>query len=140
MFQTRTFSIISISLLMAGSLAISQCKKKTEDTGNEPAQETAEATTEAAPNAADVAAGHELFKKNGCVTCHGEGGKGDGPSGPALKARNLTKPDTFKQGTSQAEIAKTISTGIPGTGMAPYASISEADRMKIAAWIKSIQK
>ena len=140
MFKTRTLSIISISLLMAGSMAISQCGKKTEDTGEEPAGESTEATTEAAPDSADATAGHELYKSNGCATCHGEGGKGDGPSGPAVKARDLTKPDTFKQGSSQAEIAQSISTGVPGTGMAPYANISEADRMKIAAWIKSIQK
>ena len=139
MLKIQKLSILSLSLAVAGSLALSQCKKKTEATDEAPAQEE-QVTVESANNAADIAAGKALFKKNGCVTCHGEEGKGDGPSGPALKARNLTKPDTFKQGTSQAEIAQSILTGVPGTGMAPYASISEEDRMKIAAWIKSIQK
>ena len=77
--------------------------------------------------AADRAA--KLYKEN-CSNCHGVGGE---PTslGLVLHAKNL-KLEPFKQGDTVAEIAKTLETGVPGTGMASFAYLSEADRLLVA--------
>jgi len=91
---------------------------------------------------AEATAGKDLFMNNGCAGCHGETGMGDGPAGMSLnpKPRNFHATAEYKQGTSAAEIAATIEKGVPGTPMAAYPQISEADRMSIAAYIVSMQK
>lgn len=82
----------------------------------------------------------EVAYKSNCMACHGPTGLGDGPLGKVLKPspRNLVK-DPFKQGTKPEEIFKTITRGIPGTGMAGYAHLSEKDRWAIAYFILSIK-
>lgn len=77
--------------------------------------------------------GKALFERH-CVICHGKDGKSQTPTGKALKARDFSK-DKFKQGESVEAIAKTIAVGVPGTGMAPFAYIEEADRKKLAEYV-----
>lgn len=48
-----------------------------------------------------------------CVTCHGVGGKGDGPQGPMLKATDLTA-EAWQAKVSDAEIAQAITQGKNG--------------------------
>lgn len=45
-----------------------------------------------------------------CATCHGKVGRGDGPQGPMLGARDLTS-DEFLGKTSDAELAAVIRDG-----------------------------
>ncbi len=98
--------------------------------------------TTSAVSAADIAKGKELYVKNTCSTCHGDTGLGDGPAGKVLKPppRNLQLASSYKQGGTAADIAETVKTGIPGTNMAAFAHISEADRNLIAQYIVSLQK
>lgn len=83
----------------------------------------------------DTAKGKVLFEQN-CALCHGTQGRVDTPTGQALKARNFVT-DTFKQGETLEAIAKSIETGVPGTGMAPFtAQIPDAaDRLSVAAYV-----
>ncbi|MCB1174059.1 MAG: c-type cytochrome [Leptospiraceae bacterium] len=134
MLKTKYLTLALISISLIGGLALSQCGKSEESTDGSNTE------TAASGNSADIDAGKQLFTQNGCVTCHGESGMGDGPAGKGLNVRNLTDASTYKQGSTAAEITTTIETGIPGTAMAAYAHIPEADRQKLAAFIVSLQK
>lgn len=74
-----------------------------------------EATPGRSPTqASDPQQGESLYKRH-CLTCHGPGGKGDGPIGPVLvpPAANLTL--LGKQ--SDKTILDTLRKGRPGTAM-----------------------
>lgn len=83
--------------------------------------------------------GEEAFKAN-CVTCHGKTGAGDGDVGKMLKPppRNFSK-DKFKQGSKVTDIFKTLTTGVPGTGMASYTHLSEQDRWALAYYVLELK-
>jgi hypothetical protein len=58
--------------------------------------------------------GHILYEANGCASCHGRDGHGDGPAAPNLPAppidfRNVS---LFKRGTSEDAIAETLLKGV----------------------------
>ncbi|MBT9584829.1 cytochrome c [bacterium] len=94
-----------------------------------------------APNdAASIAAGKKVFKAN-CSSCHGKEGAGDGPAASALKPppRNLAT-DSFKAGDTDEQIFNTITNGLPGSAMAGFKQLAEADRWKVVAFIKSLRK
>ena len=89
---------------------------------------------------------------NACFTCHGEKGDGDTPLGAALnpKPRNFTEGD-FKfdadgDGTkgSDADLMKVIESGAQAFGgsalMAPYAALSETDRVNLVAFVRAFKK
>lgn len=106
----------------------------------------------------DIAQGNTLFKKFECTKCHGENGRGDGPSFPDLKddwenkilPRNLTKGWTYRRGNSMEDIYVTLKLGVPGTSMPSFLETlqqSEAksdnvenDLWAIAAYVKSLQE
>ncbi len=52
----------------------------------------------------------ELAWRQQCATCHGAGGKGDGPMGPMIQAPDLTL-SAWQTKASDAEIAAIIQTG-----------------------------
>jgi DMSO reductase family type II enzyme heme b subunit len=73
--------------------------------------------------------GRKLYmEKLECWKCHGEEGRGDGPSAPELfdeweypiKATNLTKPWKFKIGNSKEDIYRAIISGFAGTPMPSF--------------------
>jgi mono/diheme cytochrome c family protein len=91
--------------------------------------------------------GKVVYQENECAKCHGEFGRGDGPSAPTLKddggqhikPADLTKRWTFRGGGSQTDIFRTISTGFNGTPMPSYAdSVSEEDRLHLTNYIFSM--
>ncbi|HEX7126208.1 MAG TPA: cytochrome c [Thermodesulfobacteriota bacterium] len=90
------------------------------------------------PTPQSIAAGKALFEQN-CATCHGVGGKGDGPAAVALnpKPANFTTGQ-FKHGGSDAQIFKTISNGVPGTAMVGWSSIPEKSRWDLVNYIRSL--
>lgn len=87
----------------------------------------------------DVQRGQQLFAQN-CATCHGTSGKGDGPAAAALnpKPQDLTD-DQWKHGGSPEQILQTVTNGVPGTAMVSWASLPEADRRALVAYIQSLQ-
>ncbi len=78
-----------------------------------------------------VARGKELYKLLECNACHGESGRGDGPSAATLDPDawgNKQKPFDFtqgrlKSGPSPKDIYRTFMTGVGGTAMPSYADI-----------------
>ncbi len=104
----------------------------------------------AAP-AADAAAGKATFELN-CVSCHGMGGKGDGPVGAVLQPppRDFTQAD-FKfdpdgDGTTgtDADLREVISQGSAAFGgsplMAPWPTLSDDDVANVIAHIRSLKE
>ena len=83
-----------------------------------------------------LARGKQLYADAECLACHGERGRGDGPSAPTLKdarelpiaATDLTKPARFKSGSTPADVYRTLMTGLGGTPMPSYGDSLEPDQ------------
>jgi mono/diheme cytochrome c family protein len=105
----------------------------------------------AARAAGDAAKGKTVFEQN-CASCHGTGGKGDGPTGVALAAqgthpRDFTKADfkfdTDKDGKpgTDADLANVIKNGAGAYGgsplMAPWAHLGDATIQDLIAHIRT---
>jgi mono/diheme cytochrome c family protein len=70
--------------------------------------------------------GRALYLGLGCNQCHGDKGKGDGPSkalkdetGQKILATNFTR-GIFKSGSTNEDLYRTISTGLDGSPMPSY--------------------
>ena len=96
--------------------------------------------------AADAAKGKELYKTY-CVSCHGETGLGDGPTGknlpPAMKPRNFQVGD-FKVVTDDASLIDLLKKGGPAFGLSPLmaaqAALSDDDIKNVVAFVRSLKK
>lgn len=92
--------------------------------------------------------GRELyFGDLECFKCHGQEGRGDGPSaleleddyGFPIRPANLTKGWNFRGGHSPQDIARTFLTGLMGTPMPSYeGQISEKDIWHLANFVHSL--
>jgi len=91
--------------------------------------------------------GKKLYAETGCLKCHGNLGRGDGPSAPTLmdelnhpiRAADLTQPWTFRGGSSREDIFRTMSTGLNGTPMPSFTdSLSTEQRWAITDFIASL--
>lgn len=79
--------------------------------------------------------GREAYVTLECNRCHGEAGRGDGPSAPTLEdwrelpilAADLTEPWRFNGGGSAEEIHARLVTGLDGTPMPTQQDAVEAD-------------
>src|SRR5579875_2758511 len=80
-------------------------------------------------SSADLSAGRAIFESH-CIACHGANGKG-GNGGPALQHRRMV------QGGSDWAIFRTISFGIPGTGM-PASHLPWVDRWRLVGYVTSL--
>src|SRR6202171_1336788 len=92
-------------------------------------------TVEVAPRAAqhgsspaEVAEGGRLFQAS-CARCHGA-------DGDAVAGVNFGRGQ-FRRATTDDEIARIITVGIPGTGMPP-GNFSEFDAGRIVAYLRSM--
>ncbi|MCB1309050.1 MAG: cytochrome c [Leptospiraceae bacterium] len=134
-----TIALVIVSL----ALVAVQCGGGEENSGEQNGTEATESGAESGSeiSEADIEKGKQLYQANACATCHGELGHGDGPAGAALdpKPRAFNKVADYKQGSSADEIANTLLTGVPGTGMAAYAHLSEEDRMALAKYVVHLQ-
>ena len=83
-----------------------------------------------------IARGQELYRDAECWQCHGDEGRGDGPSLPDLKddwnhpiwPANLTKCWNFRGGSTRQDIFRAFMTGLSGTPMPSYADIFEPNQ------------
>jgi len=91
--------------------------------------------------------GKKLYVETGCVKCHGNLGRGDGPSAPTLmddfgqpiRAADLTQSWTFRGGSSREDIFRTMTTGLNGAPMPSFAdSLPSEQRWAITDYIGSL--
>lgn len=102
--------------------------------------------TLSATNAEHLKKGRSLFVKH-CVTCHGEQGRGDGPSArlharrSGFAPRDLSKPEV-QAGLTDGEMFWKIGAGwrpggrivMPGVG----SEVSEEDRWRLVLYVRSL--
>ena len=86
----------------------------------------------------DLGTGAKLFQSN-CVSCHGQGGRGDGIAGAALNP----KPANFHNSeliwnSAPYKFYNTIRLGVPGTGMMAFSHLSDQDVWALAFYLKSL--
>src|SRR5687767_6805791 len=91
--------------------------------------------------------GKKLYVETGCVRCHGNLGRGDGPSAPTLKddwgypirAADLAQSWTFRGGSTREDIFRTMSTGLNGTPMPSFLEgLTPEQRWAITDYIVSL--
>jgi mono/diheme cytochrome c family protein len=89
------------------------------------------------PSPALADKGKNIFAIN-CASCHGTGGKGDGPAASALnpKPRDFTS-GYWRYGGGVARVVQTITNGSPGTAMAPFPGIPLEDRFALAHYVRA---
>ncbi len=100
------------------------------------------------PSPASIDHGKALYQENQCWKCHGQEGRGDGPSAFDMKDKlgnkifpaDLTKPWNFRGGATAQDIFRTLSTGLTGTPMPSYADAieKENDRWDLVNYVKSL--
>ena len=99
------------------------------------------------PTNESIELGKKLYVDTGCVKCHGNLGRGDGPSAPTLKddwghpirAANLAQSWTFRGGSSREDIFRTMSTGLNGTPMPSFLdALTPEQRWAITDFIVSL--
>lgn len=100
--------------------------------------------------------GRDLYRQNGCASCHGPEGQGDGPVSAALgsRPRDFRDVAAFKQGTDVTSIAETIATGVIGDrhgvgqpdhaghhaqSMPRFDHLSESERRSLALYVISLR-
>jgi alcohol dehydrogenase (cytochrome c) len=77
----------------------------------------------------DLEAGSFLFRRE-CSSCHGEAGQG-GPGGPSLRDH------VFRQGHSDWALYRTVTVGIPNTGMAGR-TLPREDTWRLVTYLKHV--
>jgi cytochrome c oxidase cbb3-type subunit 2 len=79
--------------------------------------------------------GQELFQKLECWKCHGQEGRGDGPSAATLtdsndqpiRPYNFAVGSRFKCGATNQDLYKIFMTGLDGTPMPSFADVIKPD-------------
>ncbi|MGE3957232.1 MAG: cytochrome c [Vicinamibacterales bacterium] len=92
-----------------------------------------------APAAGSAAFGRQLYADNGCASCHGTAGRGDGPVGKTLTPppRDFKDAAAYRNGLDEEAIAATLSRGIDRNGakMPAFAHLSERERRSLALFV-----
>ena len=89
-----------------------------------------------APTLDVIAGGRRIYQKAQCAECHGESGRGDGPSAPTMKDDRglpIAVPDftrwPLKRGSKPEALYLTIATGLSGTPMPSYSDALDAEEI-----------
>ena len=85
-----------------------------------------------------VASGAALFRTH-CATCHGAGGRGDGPGGAGLPRppADLTAPHTAQH--TAGDMFWWLTHGIPAGGMPPFGAVlAEEERWDLINFIRTL--
>ncbi len=102
--------------------------------------------------AATLSDGQATFRKLECFKCHGENGRGDGPSSPTLKddygnpirAADLTENWKFRGGRDVTQIYTRLRTGLDGTPMPSFSDaienklITDEQLWHVAQYVRSL--
>ena len=105
-------------------------------------------------NEAGIAEGERVYRELECFTCHGDAGRGDGPSAPTLtddwdfpiRAADLTEPWNFNGGASVEDIYRRLRTGLDGTPMPSFSDVIEAQMIsdeqlwRVAQYVRSLSR
>lgn len=95
----------------------------------------------------DIDNGREVYVKMQCAKCHGDDGRGVGPSSAALldakgkyiNTRDFTFATSYRTGFSEREIVRTMETGMNGTPMPSYSGvISPKDQHDMVAYLMTM--
>ncbi len=94
-----------------------------------------------AADAAALAAGRDLYAAS-CATCHGDGGRGDGPGAGQADPPpyDFTRPEFAGMSVppGPAVLYAIVARGIEGTSMAGYPDLSGWERLAIIAWLQRL--
>ncbi len=117
-----TLTILAISLAVT-CLAYWGCAKKAAETPAGGGTQAAAPAESGGGGEVSMAAGEQVFKTN-CATCHGEDGRGDGPTGAALNPKPRNFHDAAVMDTlTDAAMFNTITNGKPPTAMPAWGGI-----------------
>ncbi|HET6929444.1 MAG TPA: cytochrome c [Candidatus Acidoferrum sp.] len=103
---------------------------------------------EPAPSVASIKHGSELFQKLECWKCHGQEGRGDGPSASTLtdsndqpiRPYNFTSDNRSKCGRTNQDLYKIFMTGLDGTPMPSFADvIKPEDAWDLVHFLRTLQ-
>lgn len=98
---------------------------------------------------ASIERGRELFldaARGNCVSCHGEGGRGDGPSagdftddwGYPVRPRDFTT-GVYRAGQTGADLWRSIATGVNGTPMTSSAGVLSPEEIwHVVHYVRSL--
>jgi mono/diheme cytochrome c family protein len=93
--------------------------------------------------------GREVYMKMQCAKCHGDDGRGVGPSSPSMvdakgrlvNARDFTQPGSYRTGFTEREIIRTMETGMNGVPMPSYSNVmSKQEEYDLVAYLLSLAK
>ncbi|MCG6551581.1 MAG: cytochrome c [Candidatus Magnetominusculus sp. LBB02] len=96
-----------------------------------------------------IALGKKVYMDNGCWKCHGQEGRGDGPSSDRLKddsgkpitPYDFTKGDNLKGGNTDVDIFLRFTTGMTGTPMPSYEdTIDAAKRWALVHYVRTLMR
>jgi len=96
--------------------------------------------------------GRQFYDSIGCRKCHGDQGRGDGPSAPTLKddagfpifAADLHQSWRFRGGASSADIYRRLRTGLDGTPMPSFSDLidqkflTDEQLWRLAQYVRSL--
>ncbi len=125
---------------------MSQIKARCDRFGQEPPDPPLPAPARAYYKPDSVARGAKVYRRESCHSCHGDGGRGDGPAAAVLKdtrgqpvePRDYTQ-GIFRGGFRRVDIFRAFSTGLDGTPMpALPEAVSERDRWDLTHYIVSL--
>jgi mono/diheme cytochrome c family protein len=91
--------------------------------------------------------GRDVYAKMQCSKCHGEDGRGVGPSsntmvdakGRHVNGRDFTQAASYRTGFTEREIVRTLETGMNGVPMPSYTGVmSKQEEYDLAAYLMSM--
>jgi cytochrome c oxidase cbb3-type subunit 2 len=99
-----------------------------------------------------LAEGRDFYQRLECFKCHGQGGRGDGPSAPTqeddngfpIRPADLTQAWLFNGGGTVEDIFRRLRTGLDGTPMPSYSDAmdagiaTEAQLWSVAHYVKGL--
>jgi mono/diheme cytochrome c family protein len=102
-----------------------------------------------ATKSASATRGRDVYAKMQCAKCHGDDGRGVGPSSASMvdaknrhvNARDFTQPGSFRTGWTDREIIRTLETGMNGVPMPSYSgAMTKQEEHDLVAYVLSLSK